>query len=445
MGNFISKAWDKLTGKTQVDAANKISQQSVDISKEQYDNWKKMVEELKAQYGELIPRIKEEWAHTFGQGSDWLEQYIDKTINGSPEQTEADNAYNQLIEMLKNPLGNLDTSQEDNIRQTYIDSLTKPIEDSEEDKKFQGLADNFINMLTAPQNTEKSNEQKTADEWNSKYLSSLANSGDVAFNAGVSELAKGMQLQNENIAKAMQNRGISSSGLNLAALGSTAADQARGVSQLQGQRVDRQNANNLAGAQFAQGLADKQRSNMLEDEDRKINKYGTAVNTADYLAQQREGKRQQQLGQYGTALDVSQTGTDRKENMIDKTIRYAGSAYDLAQGKADKGRNNILDILNLTNNYNQQQWNNLMSLLGSQGAIINGSAPSNYAQALNGLAQSYSDKAAGQAGLAGQALGGLAQTNGAKNILNTIGNTQAVKTVGNGLQAIGSLLGLGWL
>lgn len=252
--------------------------------------------------------------------------------------------------------------------------------------KSNELTDSYIDQLSGKTKTA---EQLRADEWNAKYLDSLANSPDTAFNAGVAELARGTQNQNENIAKAMQNRGISSSGINVAALGSTAADRARGMSQLQGERVDRRVQNNGLGAEYAQGLANQQK----ED-------YGLATN--------------------------------------------------LAGAKADKGVNDIMQALNISNNWNQQAWNNLMGVLSGKTSLINNQAGANYAQGLNNLAGTYSNQAAGQSQLLGTVLGQAANTNAGQKFINntTQGIGKAINTIGNvtgiakGIQAIMGLIGL---
>ena len=225
--------------------------------------------------------------------------------------------------------------------QSILDVLSGKTTTSEQ-TKYDNLSDNYINKLTG---ASKSAEQQTADEWNSKYLNMLAGSPDTAFNAGVTELARGIQTQNDNIRKGMQSRGISSSGINVAKLGSTAADQAKAMSQLQGQRIDRQLNNTGIASQFAQGLADKQQQN-----------YGLATQLAGANAQQKQA--------------------------------------------------NLTQSADASNAYAQQQLNNIMSILGSKNSLIDKSAGSQYVNSITNVANSYANRANAENSAFGNLLGG---------------------------------------
>lgn len=344
MGNFLSKAWKSITGQKQADKANQMQQQALSLQQAEADRAQKLREQVLGQYDELMPMImsllkgEADGSNPMAAQSYQTTQKLLNQLTGNevtPEQAQYDELSNNIISMLTNPTGDR--------------------------KAADNLIDQYVNQLTGKTKTP---EQQTADDWNTKYLNSLANNSDVAFNAGVSELARGIQTQNENIAKAMQNRGISSSGINVAALGSTAADKARGMSQLQGQRVDRQVNNNAIGAQYAQGLANQNLNNM-----------GTAASLLDT-------KSKNTLANYGTAVDV-------------------------AGNKADKNTNDLMSALNIGNNWNQQAWNNVMSLLGSKTSLINNQAGNNYVNGLNNLAGQYQQQAASRAGTTGNIIGGL--------------------------------------
>ena len=382
MGNFISKAWDKFTGKTQADKANQTQMLALAQQQAEADKANKLKEEVLGKYDELLPmimgmvngNIDPEQNPMAAQSYDLLKQILGglsgETV--SPEQAKANEYQDNLIEMLTNP--------------------------TPDQQRADEITDSLVTTLTTPKG--KSAEQLRADEWNSKYLNSLANSPDTAFNAGVSELARGMQNQNETIAKNMQNRGISSSGINMAALGSTAADRARGMSQLQGQRVDRQVNNNGIGAQYAQGLADRQIQ--LEDRD----------------------------------LSHQQLAADLAGNKANSAIDRYSQATNLAGQKADKSTSDLMQALNISNNWNQQSWNRLMDLLSSKTSLINNQAGAQYAQGLYNLADNYANSANAQSQMAGQIGGQLMSSNAGKKIANQVGTT-ALGGIQNVLGAVG--------
>lgn len=336
MGNFISKAWDKLTGADQAKKAAQAQQAALDQQKAEAEKADALKKEVLGKYNELMPMIM-----------GMLTGKIDPQSNPM-----AARSYEYLERLLGGLSGN---------------NLTP------EQIKSNELTDSYIDQLSGKTKTA---EQLRADEWNNKYLDSLANSPDTAFNAGVAELARGTQNQNEKIAKTMQNRGISSSGINIAALGSTAADRARGMSQLQGERVDRRVQNNGLGAEYAQGLVNQQKQD-----------YGLATN--------------------------------------------------LAGAKADKGVNDIMQALNISNNWNQQAWNNLMGILSGKTSLINNQAGANYAQGLNDLAAGYNAQAAGQSNLVGNIIGKAATSTAGKQLVSKAG-TAAL----GGIQKILGLIGL---
>lgn len=399
MGNFISKAWKDLTGQTAAEKAAKAQQAALDQQKQEADKSELLKKDVLAKYDELMPMIM-----------GMLTGNINPNSNPMTAQS-----YNILQQVLGNLSGDNKTEEQirtDNLYNDYINGLTSPYSPTAERQFADEFIDSYISQLTAPQATGKSDEEKTADEWNAKYLSSLANSPDTAFNAGVAELARGAETQNENIRKAMQSRGISSSGINLAALGSTAADRARGVSQLQGQRADRQVQNNGIGAQYATSLADRQRQMANENEDRQMNKYGTAAGILDERAARAEGIRDNQLERLGTAAGISDE-------------------------RSAKAMNDIIQALNTSNNWNQQNWNNLMGLLSGKTSLINNQAGASYAQGLNNLADSYSQQAGNQAGLLGTVGGKFLTSNTGKKLVSQAG-TAAL----GGIQKILGLIGL---
>lgn len=382
MGNFISKAWDKLTGADQAKKAAQVQQQALAQQQAEAAKADAQKAEVSAKYDELMPLIMGMLTGNIDAGANpmaaqsysalrkILGELTGETV--SPEQAKANEYQDNLIEMLTNP--------------------------TPDQQRADEITDNLITTLTTPK--DKSKEQQTADEWNEKYLSSLANSPDTAFNAGVSELARGAETQNENIRKAMQSRGISSSGINLAALGNTAADRARGVSQLQGQRADRQVTNNGIGAEYAQKLADNQIK--LEDRD----------------------------------LEHMQLGAELAGNKANSAIDRYGQATNLVGQKADKSTNDIIQALNISNNWNQQNWNRIMDLLGAKTSLINNQAGAQYTQGLNNLADTYANNANAKSQMVGTVGGQLLSSNAGKQLASRVGTT-ALGGVQNVLGAVG--------
>lgn len=464
MGNFISKAWDKLTGADQAKKAAKVQQEALAQQKAEAEKSDALKTDVLAKYDELIPMIMGmiTGQTDFNSNPMAAQSYniIQQIVNGltgngqSQEQIKANQMVNDYIEDLSKPYSPTDERiKADELIDQYVESLKNPVGVSPEQQQAYDLQDNLIKMLTNPQQMDDTAE-KTANEWNTKYLNSLANSPDTAFNAGVSELARGIQNQNENIAKAMQNRGISSSGINVAALGSTAADKAKGMSQLQGQRVDRQVANNGIGAEYATGLADRARKQFIEDDNRRLDQYGLATDIANSKAQNVERLGDKQLTQLGTASGILDERANRSEELKDKYLGYKGQAVGLAQDQASQKINDLIQGLNLTNNWNQQNWNNLMGLLSGKTSLINNQAGANYAQGLNNLADSYNTQATNQAGLLGTVGGkfltsntgkklvsqaGTAALGGIQNVLGLVGGQ---KFAGQAISGITRLLGL---
>lgn len=109
---------------------------------------------------------------------------------------------------------------------------------------------NFTNKLLYGENG-KPGSMETAGSWARDYLAHLKSSPDTAFNAGMASLNKAIQGRKDAVAKSMANRGISGSGIDLGRIAQTEANRARGISALQGEKVDREGANLAAGANFA--------------------------------------------------------------------------------------------------------------------------------------------------------------------------------------------------
>lgn len=293
-----------LFGSSSGKKATRWYKQAMDEAQKQYEYNKGLSEQLWKDYGEQLSPIM-------------------RIMTGG--QIDGNTPYGQSYQNLQRILGVLDGTE------------TTP-----QQQKYDNLSEDYINQLTG---ANKSAERQTADDWNSKYLSLLANSPDTAFNAGVTELARGVQAQNDNIRKTMQGRGISSSGINVAKLGSTPADQAKSMSQLQGQRIDRQLNNAGIASQFAQNLADKQQQN------------------------------------YGLATQLAGTNAQQKQQ-------------------------NLMQASDASNAYAQQNLSNILSILGAKNGLIDKSAGNNYYNSINNVAGSYANRSAGESNAFGGLLGG---------------------------------------
>lgn len=95
-----------------------------------------------------------------------------------------------------------------------------------------------------------------AQDWQNKFFNFLQTSPDTTFNAQKSSLARSFSNAENQLAQAAANRGISTSGINLGNIANLNAQKASAMSNLQGQRVDRQGQRINQGLQFAQSLLD---------------------------------------------------------------------------------------------------------------------------------------------------------------------------------------------
>lgn len=348
MGNFISRAWDKLTGKAQADKAAEVQREALAQQQSEANKATAQKNAVGNKYDELLNILM-----GIVKG--------ESPKAGTPTAQSYD-TLNSVMDILTGRTTTNEQGKANALYNSYINYLTGQSKTGEQ-QIADGLLNTYLSELTSPN---KSKEQKTADEWSAKYLNSLANSADTAFNAGVTELARGMQSKNDSIRKAMNSRGISSSGINVSALGGTSADTARGVSQLQGQRIDRQKANYATGADYTQKLAQTA-------EDRRLNKLGTATGLAD-------AKNLQAIQNFGTAAGIADT-------------------------QAQNRQNNLLNALKVSNSYDQQNMQNIMNILTGKTALVNNQAVGNYINGLNSIADNYQAQANAQSNMTGQLLG----------------------------------------
>jgi len=114
-------------------------------------------------------------------------------------------------------------------------------------KQLEGLYNQQMgqqqNLIGQAQNTINQNQG-----WAAKYLQALQSAPDMAFNQGASALERGIADNESAITKRMAQRGILGSGVDLGALAGSGAARARGLSALQGQKV--QGQVNNAGQSF---------------------------------------------------------------------------------------------------------------------------------------------------------------------------------------------------
>jgi hypothetical protein len=85
-------------------------------------------------------------------------------------------------------------------------------------------------------------------EWAAEYLRQLKSAPDLAFNQGAAALERGIADTESSVTRRMAQRGILGSGVDLGALVNSGAARARGLSALQGQKV--QGQLNTAGQAF---------------------------------------------------------------------------------------------------------------------------------------------------------------------------------------------------
>ena len=284
---------------------------------------------------------------------------LGRMINGSQEML---GSYNGLLNPLLMQLyggdyfttGDMSSGSNQaayNAVQSYLDALTGKTPLAEQ-SQLDSLAQNYMDQLTGKN---KSAEQQKADEWGDQYLSLLQNSPDTAFNAGVARLTRSIQDSKNIINNEAAKRGITGSGVALSKLGGTEGDRARGMSALQGQRVN-----------------DK-------------------------------------LNATGAAVDFTQKRADRVAN-------NNASAVDLANNLYTNKLNNLANAANTANSYNQQNINNIMNMLSGKGNSyqMTGNASSNLAGAQSqaasnqlGIAQNYANIASSENSAIGNLVGGI--------------------------------------
>lgn len=307
MGIFdgIKKAWDDFRGKTQAKAAEKaaasaenMNQEALQIQRQSYEDDKEYRDALTKELDLLLAPLK--------QGVDsstpdaFAQEFLD-ILSGSkktPEQIQSDQASSQLLDVL------------------------------------MGKA--------------KTSEQSKADTWADNYLNSLRNSPDTAFNAGVTSLQRGMADQKENLTRAINNRGISGSGIDLDKIAQTDANLARGISGLQGDRIDRQTQNLGTGSVFSGALADQRKTDLT-----------SGVNLAESMA----GKKQDNIAK------AASFSSDYYQRAMDNLYRTLGLKTQLGTGVAAAG--NLSNTLsNMGSTYAQNATNSAAQAASKQSNAV---------------------------------------------------------------------------
>lgn len=310
--------------------ANAYNQEALKLQREQYEKAQKSKDEISEQLDKILSPL-------FGQLYG---------VNGMN-----DTAYQNLTNYLDLLTGKKTTQE-----QTDADNITR----------------NLIKNLTGEVKTD---EQNTADQWNSKYLSLLGNSPDIAFNEGLSQLNRGFQNQKDAVANEMQKRGIAGSGIALNKIAGTEADKARAMSGLQGQRVNNMIENTAKGVEFSNSLAAQKNQN-------------------NAVAQQLAGNM------------ASQKQTDLENAAI------------------------------YSNNYAQQMLGNLMNLLGTKGNLATNNAnATSYTNALSNAASNKASQAAtagANAATAGQGASSAISA-GVQSILDSTGAKSALGRLGSNI------------
>lgn len=114
-------------------------------------------------------------------------------------------------------------------------------------KQLEGLYNQQMgqqqNLVGQAQNTINQNQG-----WAAEYLKKLKSAPDIAFNQGSAALERGIADTESAVTKRMAQRGVLGSGVDLGALVNAGSTRARGLSALQGQKV--QGQVNNAGQAF---------------------------------------------------------------------------------------------------------------------------------------------------------------------------------------------------
>lgn len=316
--------WDDITGKSAAKKAKQYQQQA-----EAYQNSANNL--LETNLGRLLKSSN----LTESQISNLISQIYPRLLSGNAISDEA--------------------------TQLALDHLLGK-ETSEEQQRADLLAQNYIDQLTG---AKKTDEQNMADQWGDKYINLLQGSPDIAFNAGVTELARNMASQKQAVSNAIQSRGIAGSGIDLDRIAGTEADYYRGKSQLQANRVNNLINNAALGADYYQGRSDRQQKN------------------------------------YGLAVDMAGNMADKKLNNL-----YIGA--NLANSNSQQNLANLLGLFNARTNAAALPNSAYSQLYGGYNASAN-----NAAQTANSYSQQASSAAGALGGLAGTLIGGLINPIGA--------------------------------
>ena len=96
-----------------------------------------------------------------------------------------------------------------------------------------------------------------AQDWEARFFNYLEKSPDTTYNAQRGALEKGIKDAQSSVASNLNRRGLSGSALGASQYGNLGLDRARGLSQLEGERIGRQGENIAKGAQLSSSILDR--------------------------------------------------------------------------------------------------------------------------------------------------------------------------------------------
>ena len=96
-----------------------------------------------------------------------------------------------------------------------------------------------------------------AQDWEARFFNFLETSPDTAYNAQRGQMERGLADAEKSLKTSLNNRGLAGSGLGMSKLANLGLNRARGLSGLEGERIERKGANIAQGNQAAQSILDR--------------------------------------------------------------------------------------------------------------------------------------------------------------------------------------------
>lgn len=96
-----------------------------------------------------------------------------------------------------------------------------------------------------------------AQDWEARFFNFLETSPDTAYNSQRGQLERGIKDAEKSLKTSLNNRGLADSTLGMSKLANLGLNRARGLSGLEGERIDRQGQRISQGNQAAQSILDR--------------------------------------------------------------------------------------------------------------------------------------------------------------------------------------------